>query len=156
MIEKWFSGVHSDCGGGYELNNAPAAASNIPLRWLVSEAVDCGLLIDPEALCEAPAWGGIDHDEIRALIPARYRNEDSKTSSPVNSEFDADVDWRAIVAKAAELDSVVPASPSTPLPPDLLAPLHESLKGLWKIVEWLLLAEYQFVPGSSRRKITWT
>ena len=41
--QVWFSGVHSDVGGGYpETESGPA---KYPLQWMIDEAVDCGLEI---------------------------------------------------------------------------------------------------------------
>lgn len=126
---------------------------------MIREAVECGLLIDPEALCESPAYKYIQDDELKRLIPAQFRiegNEDNKSFSAGSSAGLPDIDWRAIVRRAADLDSALPPSPSDPLYPDLAAPLHESLKGLWVLVEYLPLAEYKYLPGSSRRAITWS
>ncbi len=36
--EVWFSGVHSDVGGGY--SEATSALSKIPLRWMIEEAMN--------------------------------------------------------------------------------------------------------------------
>jgi uncharacterized protein (DUF2235 family) len=42
--QVWFSGVHSDVGGGYpETESGPA---KYPLQWLIEEAVEHGLLIN--------------------------------------------------------------------------------------------------------------
>lgn len=42
LAEVWFSGVHSDVGGTYP-DGVPM--SDIPLKWLVDEAVEKGLLV---------------------------------------------------------------------------------------------------------------
>ncbi|MEM7424967.1 MAG: DUF2235 domain-containing protein [Pseudomonadota bacterium] len=39
--QVWFSGVHSDVGGGY--SEAESTAAKIPLRWMVDEAREHGL-----------------------------------------------------------------------------------------------------------------
>ncbi|KAG8830510.1 hypothetical protein FRC18_007956 [Serendipita sp. 400] len=46
--EVWFSGVHSDVGGGSEVDNARICLANIPLRWMLHEIVkaECGILFD--------------------------------------------------------------------------------------------------------------
>lgn len=43
--EVWFSGVHSDVGGGYP----DASLSKIALEWIMVEARDAGLRFDPKA-----------------------------------------------------------------------------------------------------------
>jgi uncharacterized protein (DUF2235 family) len=42
--QVWFSGVHSDVGGGYPEEQSQAA--KYPLQWMIEEAVDHGLLIN--------------------------------------------------------------------------------------------------------------
>jgi uncharacterized protein (DUF2235 family) len=44
--QMWFAGVHSDVGGGYR----EADLSDIPLRWLVDRARECGLVLKPVEL----------------------------------------------------------------------------------------------------------
>lgn len=46
--EVWFPGVHCDVGGGYL--EREAGLSKIALRWLISEAGEKGLLVDPVAM----------------------------------------------------------------------------------------------------------
>lgn len=42
--QVWFTGVHSDVGGSYPLNES--GLSQVTLQWMCREAVDLGLLID--------------------------------------------------------------------------------------------------------------
>lgn len=44
VVEIWFRGVHSDVGGGYDDD----AAARIPLRWMLNEAANAGLRLNPE------------------------------------------------------------------------------------------------------------
>jgi uncharacterized protein (DUF2235 family) len=46
--QAWFCGVHSDVGGGY----AETGLSDISLEWMMSKAVDAGLVLDTDA-CRA-------------------------------------------------------------------------------------------------------
>lgn len=60
----WFSGVHSNVGGGYP----NTGLSDIALRWMLSKAADCGLFLDweyvdeitcprpPSSLYESRTW----------------------------------------------------------------------------------------------------
>jgi uncharacterized protein (DUF2235 family) len=51
VSQVWFAGVHSDVGGGYH----DPALSEIPLRWMVDRARDCGLVLEPDHLAVVPA-----------------------------------------------------------------------------------------------------
>jgi uncharacterized protein (DUF2235 family) len=42
--QVWFAGVHSDIGGGYP--ESESGLSKFPLRWMIDEAVNHGLIID--------------------------------------------------------------------------------------------------------------
>lgn len=44
LKEVWFAGVHSDIGGGYPPEES--RLTRVALRWMLAEAVDCGLRID--------------------------------------------------------------------------------------------------------------
>ncbi len=46
LEQVWFTGVHSDVGGGY----AQAGLSDLPLLWMIQCAEKCGLRFDPEAV----------------------------------------------------------------------------------------------------------
>ncbi|KZV92257.1 hypothetical protein EXIGLDRAFT_614640 [Exidia glandulosa HHB12029] len=52
VLEVWFSGNHSDIGGGNVVDTQPHMLSNVPLHWMVREAVlaQTGLLFDRGAL----------------------------------------------------------------------------------------------------------
>ena len=47
--EVWFAGVHSDVGGTFEPDHRLA---DISLEWLVSEAIDNGLLVDEQVFAK--------------------------------------------------------------------------------------------------------
>ncbi len=49
--QVWFSGVHSDVGGGYKDH----AVSDIPLLWMVDRAKLCGLQFNPDAFVHRSA-----------------------------------------------------------------------------------------------------
>lgn len=51
LIEHWFPGVHSDVGGGYDVNRGRAWRA--PFEWIVAEAQSCGLAIEPSRLASA-------------------------------------------------------------------------------------------------------
>lgn len=67
--QVWFAGVHTDVGGGYAENEL----GQIPLLWMVSEAIDLGLLIyEKHKVDLKPDATGIMHDS-RAGIARYYR-----------------------------------------------------------------------------------
>lgn len=45
--QTWFSGVHSDVGGGYKPDKKGLFASTAPLRWMAEEASATGLELEP-------------------------------------------------------------------------------------------------------------
>ena len=47
LRQRWFRGVHSDIGGGYDRHEA--GLSDAAFRWMMGEATGCGLRIDPAA-----------------------------------------------------------------------------------------------------------
>lgn len=48
LKQVWFSGVHSDIGGSYEPDKATGlCAADTPLRWMLDQAGDAGLKIEP-------------------------------------------------------------------------------------------------------------
>jgi uncharacterized protein (DUF2235 family) len=68
LRQRWFRGVHSDIGGGYDANEAGLADQ--AYRWMIDEAADCGLRVGAAARCtghnpliihdpcrETPWWG---------------------------------------------------------------------------------------------------
>lgn len=74
MKQVWFSGVHTDVGGGY----AEDDLSNISLRWMIREATAKGLLIyEPspayQALLSAAVnVNGMMHNEQKGLLGKLY------------------------------------------------------------------------------------
>jgi len=57
LEQRWFSGVHTNVGGGYE----DTGLSDLAFEWLRSEAEACGLVFDPAeiaALKVSPRWDG--------------------------------------------------------------------------------------------------
>jgi len=48
LKQIWFSGVHADIGGSYPPDkNTSAMVSDTPLKWMLDEASNVGLLIEP-------------------------------------------------------------------------------------------------------------
>lgn len=63
--QRWFVGVHSDVGGGY----AQCGLSDIPLRWMMSEAEGLGLELLPGIDSQlAPNPHGLLHDSVTGVF----------------------------------------------------------------------------------------
>lgn len=52
--QVWFAGVHADIGGGYPEDES--GLSKFPLIWMINEAVEHGLAVDPRTVNQL-AWG---------------------------------------------------------------------------------------------------
>ncbi|KAK7037246.1 hypothetical protein VNI00_011237 [Paramarasmius palmivorus] len=54
VLEVWFSGCHSDVGGGAVLNTEEHSLANITLRWMIRQVVDsqCGVQFNSTAMAE--------------------------------------------------------------------------------------------------------
>ncbi|KAG0703790.1 hypothetical protein DFH29DRAFT_915099 [Suillus ampliporus] len=52
VLEVWFSGCHSDIGGGNVGNSVEVSLAQITLRWMVEQVMlsQCGIVFDEEAL----------------------------------------------------------------------------------------------------------
>lgn len=50
MEQVWFCGAHANVGGGYTNNSL----SDVPLRWMMHKAIDCGLDLDPLKIPQVP------------------------------------------------------------------------------------------------------
>ncbi|TNY20939.1 hypothetical protein DMC30DRAFT_228103 [Rhodotorula diobovata] len=74
--EVWFSGAHSNVGGGefaYDGGRTPALA-HLSLRWMLREAVEAGFEVDPERVAVSPLFAPFVERARRAL-DARERDE---------------------------------------------------------------------------------
>jgi uncharacterized protein (DUF2235 family) len=63
VVEQvWFTGVHSDVGGGYQDHGL----SDIPLAWLANRARTCGLVFEPDAFAKLDEPGD-PHDSLTLM-----------------------------------------------------------------------------------------
>ncbi|KAJ9091188.1 hypothetical protein QFC20_007698 [Naganishia adeliensis] len=143
--EVWFLGVHTSVGGGHDQDNGPSL-SNIPFRWMLNEAVQCGLRTGPISILQSYAFmeiptvqayvQGILSANIRAhlnpLLPGNaVRNR--ALMGRIRREF-TENRRRNVIRFAAQFDtslSNVHADAAAGLPTTtcLLQPKHESLSG---------------------------
>jgi uncharacterized protein (DUF2235 family) len=66
LEQRWFTGVHTNVGGGYEKDGL----ANISLHWLKSKAVALGLEVDEAFLKHYRPWFG---DQLRDSMTWYYR-----------------------------------------------------------------------------------
>lgn len=64
--QRWFAGVHTNIGGGYDNDGL----ANVPLHWMKREAAAQGLELDEEFLKPYRPWFG---DELRTSYKGAYR-----------------------------------------------------------------------------------
>ncbi len=93
LEQVWFSGYHSDVGGGVDtIPPGEKALSDIPLAWMISKAGALGLQFDPLVTAMLP----VPMDPSYALLPM----------NPPNGGFN-EVEPRSIADGAVLADSVV-------------------------------------------------
>ena len=90
LRQRWFRGVHSDVGGGYEVNEAGLSAQ--AYRWMLGEAVGCGLRTGGRALpaerkpaimhdpCHDTPWWGVAGMTVRTNITHQDRHGPQRVS----------------------------------------------------------------------------
>ena len=70
--QVWFSGMHTDVGGGYKEQDL----SDIPLVWLTRQAIGHGLLIYPKHMIDPHEDAqGVMHDSRGTWLTSLYRRE---------------------------------------------------------------------------------
>lgn len=156
--EVWFLGVHTSVGGGSDPDVCPSL-SNIPFRWMLAEAVECGLRTGAINILRANAIRDVPTvvQYIRNHLPAIYdfywttkiiRYPDlrypEQTSLDSDSEYYGNVDRletlfspdhrKEVIRLAAGYDTTMSPLPQDadagfPITQDLLSSKHESLTG---------------------------
>lgn len=66
LEQRWFAGVHTNIGGGYEHDGL----ANCTLHWMKEKAVALGLSVDEDFLRPYKPWFG---DELRSSMTTLYR-----------------------------------------------------------------------------------
>ncbi|HET9994310.1 MAG TPA: DUF2235 domain-containing protein [Candidatus Acidoferrum sp.] len=100
LKQLWFAGVHSDVGGSYP--EAESGLSKIALRWMLNEAVNTKLIVDP-AKMSAMLGGDGKHAKPdptaqmhNSLTPAWWLGEiwPKRTMIPVVKPGEEKVEWK--------------------------------------------------------------
>jgi hypothetical protein len=146
---------------------------------MIKEAHPLGLLIDSVALFQSPVYN-YSYPEIQRLIPPqfinfRWESDRKRAYADWQSHPDGgsttvdmrDVDVSEIISWAAELDArpfteppVAPGVKNTreddvrELGEDLAEDRHESLGGLYKLLEWVPLKRWIYVESEDTRRDT--
>lgn len=96
LRQRWFRGVHSDIGGGYDINEA--GLSDESYRWMLNEAIACGLRTVPKQeksehlpkpyiahdACYETPWWGVAGLTVRSNVT--HRDGKKKCGVPVITE----------------------------------------------------------------------
>ncbi|KAF8799361.1 hypothetical protein BYT27DRAFT_7120961 [Phlegmacium glaucopus] len=91
VMEVWFSGCHSDVGGGVLSNDIKQSLANITLRWMVRQVIASGygVIFDPSALLCANI--SLDSDPVTSE-PA----DATDALEPLHDELQIDILWRLL------------------------------------------------------------
>ncbi len=124
--QRWFTGVHSDVGGGYPWKERGLAT--LTLRWMIDCVTSrCRLELDPAALGTAPPSASVLHDSLslwyRAWKPANRtidgglghfgaRDESRITNETIDESIGR---WRAKYATAPMPLTKIPYTPDNVL-----------------------------------------
>ncbi|KAH9059125.1 hypothetical protein EDB87DRAFT_1624822, partial [Lactarius vividus] len=91
--EVWFAGCHTDVGGGSTPDSTEHSLANIPLRWMIQEAMraDCGIQFNMSAFARWKIPTTIGRDPSTPDAPSqRSGNGSSGTEGPVAENDRAD------------------------------------------------------------------
>lgn len=87
MKQVWFSGVHTDVGGGYKEEDL----SNISLKWMIREAKAKGLILYASPLYETvmastPNVNGTMHNELKGVSGKIFKREKRQWNKTTHGE----------------------------------------------------------------------
>ncbi|PFH49951.1 hypothetical protein AMATHDRAFT_146421 [Amanita thiersii Skay4041] len=97
LLEVWFTGCHSDVGGGAVLDTDLHSLGNISLRWMVREVMksQCGILFEQQALSRLnmPLSALPDHLLDRKRSVDKKSINDGDALQPIHDELKRNVLW---------------------------------------------------------------
>lgn len=152
--EVWFLGVHTSVGGGHDPDDGPSL-SNIPFRWMLWEAVQCGLRTASISMLQSHAFMSIptvqeyvaqvlDNDIYQwfdhlpaggTLVFPTYGRRDPEMIARIRQQF-GEAQRRRAIHLAALYDTALPsvnvderAVWGFPTTSDLLSTFEDSLSG---------------------------
>lgn len=121
IAQVWFSGSHSDVGGGYP--EAESGAAKYPLRWMIDEAAAAGLRFDEATV--ARIVEGTDPD-FAAPAPNAPLHDSMNWVWRVMEYLPRRIWRREWPQRTAWLGYYLPMSEPRPIPDD--APIHDSVR----------------------------
>ncbi|KAJ7464704.1 hypothetical protein B0H11DRAFT_72259 [Mycena galericulata] len=88
VLEVWFSGCHTDIGGGAVANGVARSLSDITLRWMVRQvmASSCDILFDQAALARE-SISSFPTPSSSEASPAELSFDDADSSEPLHDEL---------------------------------------------------------------------
>ncbi|KZV71102.1 hypothetical protein PENSPDRAFT_418968 [Peniophora sp. CONT] len=153
--EVWFAGCHGDVGGGSTPDTDDFALSDIPLRWMVREAMQaqCGLIFDNSELTRNNIPLSIAN--IFELHPSKGMQRtlhDFEAPGHVNVEHSPASDTENEGASGSSTSEVQQTAQSEREVLEIQQPIHDELKRkpLWWLLE-VLPTKYTWQRSSSNQ-----
>lgn len=110
LKQVWFSGVHADVGGSYPPDKKTGIrASDTPLKWMLGEAQDAGLIIEPHLLASTTDGSLGELHKSRKHVyrfksplhrPLLIKDKPTKIHPSVKARYEADPKYRPQQLKA--------------------------------------------------------
>jgi len=103
ISEVWFAGEHADIGGGWWLlDDETRPASDLPLIWMLREAMRAGMPIDEAKLSRAQYHAGemVDSDDEEEIYRLEYDDNDSDSDGKPNNDSPSSKNPQAHQTKA--------------------------------------------------------
>ncbi|EIW59114.1 uncharacterized protein TRAVEDRAFT_28448 [Trametes versicolor FP-101664 SS1] len=167
VLEVWFSGCHTDVGGGSVADDVTVSLSDITLRWMVREVVQaqCGIAFDEAALVRAnipeSIFRGVGFplpsQTIISHTPRRHKPtvpEEEGTSA--SSAEDSDLSDPPLKIQAPSAPSDQTGSDSLDAKADAIQPTHDAFKSspAWWLLE-IVPISYPWQQASGKWKNIW-
>ncbi|KAF8555257.1 hypothetical protein OG21DRAFT_1603016 [Imleria badia] len=139
VLEVWFAGCHSDIGGGNVDDDVKVSLAQIPLRWMVEQAMQsqCGILFDSDGLARIGLTALSPSPET---LPGSNGNGVPLATYNVETTPDTiDTSGSAAQELQNEPNRPTPSLEAEPEHSDAIAPLFDELKinKAWWILEFL-------------------
>jgi len=96
ILEVWFSGCHSDIGGGSVTNGVDRSLADITLRWMVRQIMvsTCGVMFLPDALARAAIPLTPEHSQEAS--PQERGFDDADSSEPLHDSLSGFSVWQLL------------------------------------------------------------
>ncbi|THH16718.1 hypothetical protein EW146_g3969 [Bondarzewia mesenterica] len=176
--EVWFSGCHSDIGGGAVSDSTENALANIPLRWMVREVMlaQCGIVFGDTALMrwnvpltatsafKANRAGDAGKEKVQMKVD-EYMGPDAKISEEVDSgnvsesgnEGGEGRKGKGLVQTKTQTSSGEGEGDASTVSKDAIQPMDDELKKmpLWWILE-IIPTKYSWQDATGKWVDDWS